>query len=157
MSNLKNIIFNSKSVIEKVRDGKQLSISDRKAIIDFYTEVVYNQQQVLKVTAEKDTNLILLLKEIVDILSFCDRGNSYKTIINRIKDSIESLDEEEKTFEEKRNYYIEQIDKALKYHNANYYLKIKISGTHDSSNYMSLPADLLITIKNYYYEHGHKI
>lgn len=65
--------------------------------------------------------------------------------------------EVEGTFEEKRNYYIDQLDRAIQEHDVNYSLKIKVSGTKGASNYMTLPFELFGIIKNWYYLHGHNI
>lgn len=57
----------------------------------------------------------------------------------------------------KYNYYVSQIDRALEKHNPEFNLKIKISGTHDSSNYITLPNELAQYIKNWYYLNADKV
>ena len=57
----------------------------------------------------------------------------------------------------KYNYYVEQIDKALNEHDAEWPLKIKIVGSKNSSNYMTLPYELGLIIKNWYYLNGNKL
>lgn len=54
----------------------------------------------------------------------------------------------------KTNYYVNQIDKALKDHDHEHPLQIKISGTKGSSNYMTLPIELARYIKQWYQLNG---
>jgi hypothetical protein len=58
---------------------------------------------------------------------------------------------------EKYNYYVEQVDKSLEDHDCEFPMAIKIRGSENSSKWITLPHDLFIIIKNYYYLNGDKI
>lgn len=57
----------------------------------------------------------------------------------------------------KYNYYVEQIDQALKDHNPDFNLTIKIYGSANSSKHFTLPLELAQYIKNWYYLNGDKV
>lgn len=57
----------------------------------------------------------------------------------------------------KTNYYVEQIDTAIKNHDIKYELQIKISGSKNNTKYMTLPLPLAQIIKEWYWLHGDKI
>lgn len=55
------------------------------------------------------------------------------------------------------NYYVEQIDRALKDHDPEYALTIQIKGTANKSNHLNCPPELLLKIKDWYSLNGGKI
>lgn len=57
----------------------------------------------------------------------------------------------------KSNYYVEQINQALKEHDGVYPLSIKIYGSKYSSKSFTLPFELAKIIKDWYYLNGDKI
>ena len=54
----------------------------------------------------------------------------------------------------KYNYYVENMDKALVNHDCEMPLAIKIYGSKHKSNSMTLPHELFILMKNWYYLNG---
>lgn len=52
----------------------------------------------------------------------------------------------------KLNYYTDQIDKALKDHDPEYYVSIQFHGTQNKSNHISCPPALIKVIKNWYHQ-----
>lgn len=57
----------------------------------------------------------------------------------------------------KYNFYLEQIEYALKEHDFDYYLKIKVSGSKNSSKYITLPLELANIIKEWYAVNGDRV
>ena len=57
----------------------------------------------------------------------------------------------------KSNYYVGQIDKAIKDHDIKYPLSIKIVGSKNESHFFTLPVELCRIIKEWYFLNGDKI
>ena len=57
----------------------------------------------------------------------------------------------------KQNYYVNQFDKALKNHDVNYNLTLKVYGTEGQSNNLKMPFELALLIKDWYYLNVDKI
>lgn len=57
----------------------------------------------------------------------------------------------------KTNYYVEQMDKCLDGHDNSYPLTLQVWGTHTKSNHVTMPSELFLKIKDWYYLNGGKI
>jgi hypothetical protein len=109
-------------------------------------------------------NFIINIRPVMKKVQLCEALSSEdnQAIINFYLEVIaKNIPIEQKefegTFEEKRNYYIDQLDRAIKEHDVNYPLKLKVSGTKDASHYITLPLKLFGIIKDWYYLNGHEI
>lgn len=59
-----------------------------------------------------------------------------------------NLNEKGKRKLDNSNYYIEQIEKAVKDHDFDYTMSVKFSGMNNESNYIPINEDQLKQIKN---------